>query len=262
MINRTAKWIKSKVYAYARHMLGSHRAFWSAEQHETQRLKDAQRIHQLTGSGALQRLHIGAGFNVIANWINTDLYPLSDQCLVMDAGRPLPIDNEVLTHVFCEHLIEHLPRAQGVLMLQEIFRCLRPGGVLRIATPDLEHYLGLFEPSAKAGGQSAVDQEHRTTHFLTRYGDLLQDRPMTPNKALNHVVRNWGHQFIWSKAELMAELGSIGFASIRAAEIGQSTDPVLQGLERHQLTVDGQVNQLETMVLEVLKPSNRGETRQ
>lgn len=244
--------------AYARHLHASHRAYKHAERHEQNRLRDEEVIHSLAKQQRPARLHIGAGFNQLEGWINTDLEPEHAGCLTMDAGRPLPIESETLGHIFCEHLIEHLPRAQGVQLIAESFRCLVPGGRLRIATPDLSVYLSLFDRAASSKtGIDATDQP--SEQFLKLYGRLLEDEPMTANKAINHVVRNWGHQFIWTKDELTGVLRSAGFVDISEHDIGQSEDSALRDVERHQLTVDGQVNQLETMVLEACKPKSLGE---
>lgn len=250
LLKQLLKTAGPRAMAYAQHLRAAHRAYRHAERHEQNRLRDEAVIRSLANQQRPARLHIGAGFNQIQGWINTDLEPLSKDCLVMDAGRPLPIDDGCLGYVFCEHLIEHLPRAQGVQLIQEAYRCLQPGGRIRIATPDLAVYVSLFAGHIDSQSQS----------FLDLYGRLLQDEPMTANKALNHVVRNWGHQFIWTKDDLKAALLSAGFAQVTEHGVGQSNEPALRDLERHQLTVDGEVNQLETMVLEAVKRSNPGET--
>jgi predicted SAM-dependent methyltransferase len=227
---------------YLKHMLRCDRAFWHARAKELRRLRDAEIIRARCQPNSGEKLHLGAGFHVIPGWINTDLEPSAKGCLVLDAARPLPCADDSLQFVFCEHLIEHMGYAQGVQLIKESFRCLQPGGRLRIATPWLEHYLGLFSAS------------ERTAEFLSRYGDLLSDHPMSATKAINHVVRNWGHQFIWSAAELRESLLSQGFTAIATQELGKSAVPELTDLERHQETVDFEVNRQETLIIEAVKP--------
>lgn len=227
---------------YARHMWQSHKAYRASIADEKKRIQDSLEIEALCESDNNAKLHIGAGFNILTGWINTDAHPIHPDCRVMDAARQLPIGDQRLDYIFCEHLIEHLSHAQGVQLLAESYRCLRPKGILRIATPKLDHYLALFQEDAQAN------------EFLARYESLLADPPMTATKALNHAVRDWGHQFLWSDGELRAALHAAGFKDIRSQMIGQSEYAALRGLERHQETVDHEVNRLETMVLEAAKP--------
>jgi predicted SAM-dependent methyltransferase len=53
----------------------------------------------------------------------------------------------VFDYVFSEHMIEHVSYAEGLLMLRECLRVLKPGGRIRIATPSLEVLLDLYKPS-------------------------------------------------------------------------------------------------------------------
>lgn len=230
------------VHDLARHLWRSLKAYQDAKEFERRRVRDADIIRRLAESRNKTKLHIGAGFNALDGWINTDLDPGETQNLIMDAGRPLPIQTQSLTHVFCEHLIEHLPQSQGVQLIYESYRCLVPNGKIRIATPNIEFYTGLF-------GVDAGNPQ-----FLSLYGEMLQDRPMTPTKAINHVMRNWGHKFIWSESELKGVLIAAGFKNVNREAIGLSSDPNLCHLERHQETVDDEVNRLETMVIEATKP--------
>ena len=46
------------------------------------------------------------------------------------------IINNSLDYIFSEHMIEHVSYEQGASMLRECYRTLKPGGRLRLATPD------------------------------------------------------------------------------------------------------------------------------
>jgi predicted SAM-dependent methyltransferase len=54
-----------------------------------------------------------------------------------DAGR-LPLSDGSITVVYSSHMLEHLDRTGAVRCLREFFRVLTPGGVLRLAVPDIE----------------------------------------------------------------------------------------------------------------------------
>ncbi|GHU06730.1 hypothetical protein FACS1894158_14070 [Betaproteobacteria bacterium] len=50
--------------------------------------------------------------------------------------RGLPFSDRSYGLVYCEHFIEHLDRREGMRLLREIRRVLKPGGILRLAMPD------------------------------------------------------------------------------------------------------------------------------
>jgi len=54
-----------------------------------------------------------------------------------DAVSRIPHDTATVDVVYASHMIEHLDRREARLFLQECRRVLRPGGVLRLAVPDL-----------------------------------------------------------------------------------------------------------------------------
>jgi SAM-dependent methyltransferase len=54
-----------------------------------------------------------------------------------DACRPLPHATGSVDAIYTSHMLEHLFREDAETFLRECHRVLRPGGVLRLAVPDL-----------------------------------------------------------------------------------------------------------------------------
>lgn len=54
-----------------------------------------------------------------------------------NATARIPCADDSAAAVYSSHMIEHLDRGEAVAFLGEVRRILRPGGVLRIAAPDL-----------------------------------------------------------------------------------------------------------------------------
>jgi predicted SAM-dependent methyltransferase len=195
---------------------------------------------------SVPKLIIGAGTVAVDGWFNTDLKPQLDTIYYMDAASPFPIDNSVFEYVFSEHLIEHLTRQQGSMMLKECFRVLKPGGKIRIATPNLEVLLGLYHDYANPLAQEYIkwitDKSIRVSVYK-------------PSIVINNAFHNWGHQFLYDGELLEMGLRDAGFMDIRQYTPRNSDDSNLKNLEIHGMVANNQeMNNFETMVFEAVRP--------
>ena len=200
-------------------------------------------IERFLMANKIRKVNIGACDKVLPGWLNTDLDPMSPGVIFLDATQPLPFPNESLDYVFCEHFIEHLSREDAERFLTEVNRCLRPRGVVRLATPDLDRYVKLF------GAAQSCEHAHFCEHYA-RFSGLARPSPCA---VLNHIMHNWGHRFIWTIEEIDHSIRRTGFASLRLAAIGESEHEALCGIERHGEYYGEEMNRLETMVVEATK---------
>src|SRR5947207_15317645 len=76
------------------------------------------------------KLHLGCGSVRLNDWINID-YSQSE--LDLDLSFPLPFAGASCTHIYHEHVMEHLPRAVADSLMRDCRRVLLPDGVMRIA---------------------------------------------------------------------------------------------------------------------------------
>ena len=85
--------------------------------------------------------------------------PRGPQFVYMDATALFPLPDASFDYIFSEHVIEHMSYADGGRMLRECLGVLKPGGRIRIATPNLVRLLGLYaaRPERDAGAVPAVD---------------------------------------------------------------------------------------------------------
>ena len=194
-------------------------------------------------------MQIGAGPNRLQGWLNTDYYVCDRQPLVpLNATRPFPIPDAVFDYVFSEHLIEHLSYESGLSMLRECHRVLKPGGMVRVATPALETLLAIYSPDR--------------TPIQDRYVRWASDQfvlQATENPAcfvINNAFHNWGHQFLYDQPTLKRLLERAGFEAIVPQLPGESDDDNLRGIEWHGRDIgDEEINRFETLVLEARRPS-------
>ncbi|MFF1799003.1 class I SAM-dependent methyltransferase [Kitasatospora sp. NPDC058263] len=120
----------------------------------------------------------------------------------LDIGRPLPFADASVDWVYAEHLIEHVTMPVAIGWLREARRVLRPGGVLRVTTPDLARYLVGY----------ATDDGYLTKH-RRRLTTMGFGPPMPPRPAflVNQIFRYYGHQWIYDLDELRHVLTQAGF---------------------------------------------------
>ena len=84
-------------------------------------------------------LACGSVFVTDTSWRNLDYASNSPAVQRANLLGPLPFEDSAAELVYSSHFLEHIPRDQVAPFLQECWRILKPGGVLRIVVPDLEN---------------------------------------------------------------------------------------------------------------------------
>jgi SAM-dependent methyltransferase len=147
------------------------------------------------------KLHIGAYDVVLDGWINTDVTPqlliarvLGLAALLFALGR-LPREtyarhrqgafravtyldvtkrfsyaDNTFDYVFSEHVLEHLYPDEAVFCLSEVYRVLKPSGLVRTALPDLDQIVATYDPNNTEGFLFSIYQgRRRDTHERARH---------------------------------------------------------------------------------------------
>lgn len=152
-------------------------------------------IRRYMSSHAVRKLQIGAGFTKLDGWLSTDLEPRDKTSAFLDATKPFPFEDRTFDYVYSEHMIEHIPWKDGLFMLRECLRVLKPGGGLRVATPDLEVLMALYKDTSRPHADEYI-------HWIT--DRFLEAVPVyKPQFVINNAFTNWGHRFLYD-AEVMA----------------------------------------------------------
>ena len=89
-------------------------------------------------------LNLGCGSRFDPEWINVDASSSSPFVRAHDLSKGLPFADDSFRVVYHSHFLEHLPKKKALPFLQECYRVLEPGGILRIAVPDLEQLARLY----------------------------------------------------------------------------------------------------------------------
>lgn len=189
------------------------------------------------------RLHLGSSNHLMEGWLNTDLFP-SAGVMTLDATIQYPFESNSFDLVFSEHMIEHVPHEAALKMLRECYRVLKPGGVIRVVTPDLAKILSVY-PSPK-DPQSDRYLKWMSSTFTP---DARED---IEAHVINAFFRMWGHQFLYDQSTLTNTLTKCGFNKIEKHELGQSNCEDLRNLENVARYPDGLLN-YESICLEACK---------
>lgn len=169
---------------------------------------------------AVVKLNIGCGTDYKEGWINIDNnsdHNISKLDLNWDLRNPLPFADNSVDFIFNEHFIEHLTVEEAQRVIKDMMRTLKPGGVMRIAMPDLEsvvdHYLHV--PLNK----DKVIKDHHLGFVKTRA------------EWMNMSFRWWGHRWLYDMEELERRVREAGFDNISRCKLRKSKYPELRNLE-------------------------------
>lgn len=192
----------------------------------------------------VKKLHIGCGGNLLPGWLNADYFPYDAAAMHLDATKKFPLQTASFDYVFSEHMIEHISYPDGLFMLKESWRILKPGGKIRISTPSLQFLIDLHSENKSQLQRDYIEWAGRTHFGCEQANDVM---------VINNFVRAWGHLFIYDEKTLRQALTEAGFVNIESFAINQSTDPNLRHLEHEKRMPEGFL-QLESFTLEASKP--------
>lgn len=83
------------------------------------------------------KLNLGCGEEKIPGYVNIDVEPSCKPDLVHDfANKTLPYKDRTIDEVVMFHVIEHISKPRHRLILNEIWRVLRSGGLMILAYPE------------------------------------------------------------------------------------------------------------------------------
>ena len=198
--------------------------------------RNGELLRSLAGRDDL-RINVGSSTSHLDGWVNTDLLPDPEgRRIRMDATGPWPFERGSAEAVNSEHFIEHVSVDGARDYLREAFTVLRPGGVIRTSTPDLEGLCEVYRERDE--GLLELHREHG--YAATGHGDLV-----------NNYFYLWGHRHIYDFQKLAEILSETGFERIERGRFGASSHPVLRGIDTH----DAGALELVVLAVDAIKPA-------
>lgn len=92
----------------------------------------------------MKLLNLGCGDRYHPAWINIDVAPRSPAVTAHDLTTGIPLESASCDVVYHSAVLEHIRPADAPAFLRECRRVLRPGGIMRVAVPDLERISELY----------------------------------------------------------------------------------------------------------------------
>jgi hypothetical protein len=166
------------------------------------------------------KVEIG-GLHQRDGWVVTNVNAVARNYL--DATSRWPLEDGSVSHVYADNVIEHLPLAAGRAMLAEAYRCLQPGGVIRLITPDIRAHVELY-----LAGDASVDGA--IASYYRELGLVVEH----PVDLLRVPIGQFGHHegYVYDFDTLDHELKRAGFHSPTRCPVGTSEHPELAGLDQ------------------------------
>lgn len=188
------------------------------------------------------KLNLGCGPNVVDGWINVDyalgaklaklpLFPAinrklkvfsadwDERIFLHDLTRRFPWRDASVDCCYSSHTLEHLTRQQGLSLLHESHRLLRPGGIVRIVVPDLASVIRAYDAGAI-----------RADRLLDAIG-VLYAADKRGMKRLLAPFYEFPHRCMYDAPTLVSVMREVGFA----AEERRPFDSSIAGIEQIEL---------------------------
>jgi predicted SAM-dependent methyltransferase len=202
-------------------------------------------------------LHLGCGADVVPGWVNIDKSPsillsraprlrkalgrvgiltpaqargFPPGAVRADVSKRIPAADASAEFAYSSHMIEHMSRWQALSFFRECRRVLRPGGVLRLATPDLEEMIRDYSHNRSP---LLAEQPTRADAFCAEYG-AYSDPPSIVRRFVKKWLGGESHQWLYDAESLTFLLRESGFAEVTRCSYRKGTVPDLDLVENRE----------------------------
>lgn len=128
-----------------------------------------------------------------------------------DAVKRLPFATGSVDVLYSSHMLEHLDRIDAAKFMTEARRVLAPGGIFRLAVPDLEKMVSRY-------------REQKDADVFIEAMLLTQDRPRSLSQKIKMLfVGPRNHQWMYDGLSLVKLLDAFGFVNARILKGGDTT---------------------------------------
>lgn len=92
-----------------------------------------------------KRIDLGCGLNKAKDYIGVDICPASDADIIHDCEKKLPFEDNSIDEIRAYDFLEHIHQDKIISVFNEIWRVLKPDGILKFKVPDAMKGQGAFQ---------------------------------------------------------------------------------------------------------------------
>lgn len=165
----------------------------------------------------------------------------TETAIAGDASN-IKLPDESCDVVFCSHVFEHIPHTRLPMVLAEINRVLRPDGILRILTPDLEKVAKAYVEKDEEFFRQAKEEDESLRTDLG-FGGMMMNFIVSPgqdtalfDRNLKQFIAGYAHLYSYDYSMLAMMFEKLGYApqkvGFRESEVAELREPLhVVGLE-------------------------------
>lgn len=163
----------------------------------------------------LPYLNIGCGNHFDTSWTNIDFKKTGDGVIAYNLLKGIPFPDNSFELVYHSHVLEHFSKKDGINLMKECYRVLKPNGIIRVAIPDLEqitcNYLRLLEAGMASPNNEEIEADYNWI-LIEMYDQTIRNKsggmmaeylfqPTLPNedfvfKRIGEEGRNLRNRFL------------------------------------------------------------------
>lgn len=129
----------------------------------------------------MKYLNIGCGYHYINSeeWVNLDFSKTGEVVIASNLLSGIPFGDNYFDLVYHSHVLEHFSKDDGIKLIQECYRVLKPGGIIRIAIPNVEsivrEYISIIDKLSK-DIDNQILQENYEWIMLEMYDQTVRNK--------------------------------------------------------------------------------------
>jgi len=143
----------------------------------------------------------------------------------LNSGGKFPLKDNSVDHYYSSHTLEHAPYDNVRIILSEIRRTLKPGGIFRIVVPDFEKVIRWYvDDDERIFKGPSYPKFYPRTKLGALYG--WARTPSKKSKVRQGVFSN-GHNCAYDWETLTVMLKEAGFLTIHRKKFNQLSKPFI-----------------------------------
>ncbi|MCF6147392.1 MAG: methyltransferase domain-containing protein [Candidatus Kuenenia sp.] len=168
--------------------------------------KPSERVSSVKLDKKLKLLNLGCGSHYKEGWVNVDFNSTGPGVIAHNLAKGIPFEDGSFDVVYHSHLLEHFSKSDAQRFMEECYRVLKDGGIIRVVVPDLERiikwYSTLLEKSLSGDHDAQKQYEWIMLELFDQMvrrvsgGEMLKYWKQNPMPAESFVIERCGSEVL------------------------------------------------------------------